>query len=250
MAKSSSSGICTESSGRIIIEHMDRFLEHCNLAMSSDTPDMGYYSSLALCAFDVVFSIRARFESVVSPLIDRLCRMVEIPRQLENPYVLPSLEQQIKVSDFVQRLHCESPEELANRLNNHQRTSATSGILKTEAFLLYLEVFSILSVETYQDAFTDGHPRRWLEEMLRTIPGQNVSVDYFFMLAGNENDVKVDVWIRRFVKEAVGRDDLTPLQIKELFRDATEYYRNNGYPDMTVRHLDHIIWNWQKAQHQ
>ena len=60
--------------------------------------------------------------------------------------------------------------------------------------------------------------------------------------------MKVDVWIRRFAKEAVGRDDLTPLQIKELFRDAAEYYRNNGYPDMTARHLDHIIWNWQKTR--
>ena len=39
-----------------------------------------------------------------------------------------------------------------------------------------------------------------------------------------------------------------PEQIKELFRRAVVHYRQNGYPDMTARHLDHIVWTWQKSR--
>lgn len=145
-------------------------------------------------------------------------------------------------------MNCSDPEILAERLNNHQRTSSKSGILKTDAFFQYLAVFRELEIETYQDVFIDTTRRDNLELMLRRIKGQNVAVDYFFMLAGNTDDVKVDTWIRRFVRDAVGENDLTPEQIKQLFTEAVNYYRKHGYPDITARHLDHIVWSWQKSR--
>ena len=228
---------------------MDKFIEHCDMAMSP-IPDMGYYSSVALCAFDAVFSIQSRYNSVVSPLIDRLCSMIDIPRHLENQSVLPRIEEQIKVSEFqrrLRRLNCLDPATLAEKLNNRQRTSSRNGILKADAFLQYLEEFKSHEIETFQDVFSSEEKRAKLEQSLRKITGQNVAVDYFFMLAGNKDDVKVDTWIKRFVHDALGKD-IPESQIKQLFKEAAEYYRNNGYPDMTVRHLDHIIWNWQKSR--
>jgi len=199
---------------QLINRDMDRFIEHCDMAMAP-IPDMGYYSCVALCAFDAVFSIQSRYNSVVSPLIDRLCGMMNIRRHFDNPYILPSVEQQIKISDFINKMNCSDPEILAKRLNNHQRTSSKSGILKTDAFFQYLGVFRELGIETYQDVFIDTTRRDNLELKLRRIIGQNVAVDYFFMLAGNTDDVKVDTWIRRFVRDAVGKNDLTPEQIKQ-----------------------------------
>ena len=119
--------------------------------------------------------------------------------------------------------------------------------MKTEAFLRYLEVFQRFEVNTYQDVnrLADENPA--FEQALRNIRGQNVSVDYFFMLAGDEDGVKVDTHLRNFVRDAVGRD-LTPEQIKDLFFRAVVHYRQNGYPDMTARHLDHIVWTWQKSK--
>ena len=225
---------------------MDKFIEHCDIAMSP-IPDMGYYSSVALCAFDAVFSIQSRYNSVVSPLIDRLCQMINIPRHFENKFVLPSVEEQIKVTEFQHRLNCSDPVILAKRLKNKQRTSSRNGILKTDAFLQYLEVFNNHEIETFQDVFSSEEKKANLEHSLRKITGQNVAVDYFFMLAGNEDDVKVDTWIKRFVHDALDKD-IPDCQIKQLFKEAADYYKNNGYPDMTVRHLDHIVWNWQKSR--
>ena len=225
---------------------MKQFLAKCDKALQP-VPDMEYYSCVGLCAFDAVFSIQTRYESVVSPLVDRFCALMDIPRHAPNPHALPSIQEQVTVSVLCDKLRDYTPQSLADALHNHQRTSSRGGILKTEAFLQYLGVFQQFEVNTYQDVnhLADQNPA--FEQALRNIRGQNVAVDYFFMLAGDEDGVKVDTHLRNFVRDAVGRD-LTPEQIKELFRRAVVHYRQNGYPDMTARHLDHIVWTWQKSR--
>lgn len=203
---------------------------------------MRYYSSVALCALDAVFSIRARYYAVVSPLIDRACSLLNIPRFYMCANRMPSEREEISVSDFKSKLNCTDPNEVAELLNNRQRTSTKSGILKADAFIRYLDVFTDLKVNTYQDV------NRKVDEInprLRQIRGQNVSVDYFFMLAGNTDDVKVDTWINSFVYDAIGRN-VPPEQVKDLFRSAVQYYRKGCYPYLTVRMLDHTVWSWQR----
>ena len=184
---------------------------------------------------------------MVSPLVDRFCALMDIPRQAPNPHSLPSVEEQVSISVLCDKLRGYTPQSLADAIHNHQRTSSRGGILKTEAFLQYLEVFRQFEVNTYQDVnrLVDETPA--FEQALWNIRGQNVAVDYFLMLAGDEDGVKVDTHLRNFVRDAVGRE-LTPVQIKNLFREAVFHYRHNGYPDMTARHLDHIVWTWQKSR--
>lgn len=223
---------------------MQAFLAHCDQALAP-VPDMEYYSCVGLCAFDAVFSIRTRYNTIVSPLIDRFCNnIVHIPRRVGDPHTLPA-DEQITISELAERLEGYTPNSLADAINNHQRTSPKGGILKTDAFLRYLQVFRQFDVNTYQDVNRLAEENHAFDASIRQIPGQNVAVDYFFMLAGDTGGVKVDTHLRRFVRDAVGRD-LTAEEIKELFRQAVIHYRQNGYPDMTARHLDHIVWNWQK----
>ena len=184
---------------------------------------------------------------MVSPLIDSFCTLLEIPRQAPNPHAIPSAEEQVTVSVLCDRLRGHTPQTLAEAINNRQRTSSRGGILKTEAFLQYLEVFQQFEVNTYQDVNRLATEDPTFEQALRNIRGQNVAVDYFFMLAGDEDGIKVDTHLRNFVRDAVGRE-LTSEQIKALFREAVIHYRQNGYPDMTARHLDHIVWSWQKSR--
>lgn len=225
---------------------MELFLRHCDRALAP-VPDMEYYSCVGLCAFDAVFSIQTRYESVVRPLVDRFCELVGISRYAPDPHSMPSSEEQVTVSVLCDRLRGYTPQTLAEAIHNRQRTSSRGGILKTDAFLQYLDVFQRFEVNTYQDINRLANENPAFEQALRSIRGQNVAVDYFFMLAGDEDGVKVDTHLRNFVRDAVGRD-LTPEQIMDLFREAVVHYRQNGYPDMTARHLDHIVWTWQKSK--
>lgn len=225
---------------------MQAFINHCDLALAP-VPDMEYYSCVGLCAFDAVFSIRSNYNSVVSPLVDRFCKLLSIKRSAPDPHKMPKEEEQIKISELQQKLKGYDAESLAKAIRNRQRTSSKSGILKTEAFLEYLEVFTKYKIETFQDVNRIAAINPQFEKDLKTIKGQNVAVDYFFMLAGDTDGVKVDTHLRRFANGAVGRN-LTEDEIKDLFARAVAYYRQNGYPNMTARHLDHIVWTWQKSR--
>lgn len=225
---------------------MELFLRHCDLALAP-VPDMEYYSCVGLCALDAVFSIQARYYSVVSPLLDRFCDLAKIVRTAPDSHKLPSVEEQVKISDLVKRLEGYDGDRLAKALKNKQKTSSRNGILKAEAFLEYLKVFQRFGIETFQDVNRLCEESDDLKNALKSIKGQNVAVDYFFMLAGDEDGVKVDTLLTRFSETAVGHP-LTKEQIKTLFRNAVEYYREHGYPDMTARHLDHIVWTWQKSR--
>ena len=240
---------------------LERFIRYTDVHIGDQTmlktPDMQYYSCLPLCAFDAVFSIRANFEHCVSPLIDHVCAALNLNRAAADPNEIPGAEQ-TTVSAFVRLLQANygliegagtvsNGALLATGIDNHQRTSTRGGILKADAFLRYLDVFRQFNIETFQDLNGTAETRFAIDQALRQIPGQNVAVDYFFMLAGENDMVKVDTHLRRYVQTAV-ETDLSNERIVQLFQEAAAHYRAHGFPTMTPRHLDHIVWSWQRNQ--
>lgn len=228
--------------------NLELFIEHCK-NLDFGVPDMQYYSSVALCAFDAIFSIRSNYKATVSPTINRFCELIGVPREAPNPYAIPTVDEQISVSDLARRIEGCDAKQLADKIKNHSRTDTkVDSILKTQAFIEYLEVFKKFGVDTYQDLNVVIEKKTELEASLRAIRGQrNVAVTYFLMLAGDHNGVKVDTHLQRFIKDALGKYLKTEETI-ELFRQAADYYSQNGYPNMTPRRLDHIVWSWQKMQ--
>ncbi|MDX9852128.1 MAG: hypothetical protein RBT01_16575 [Anaerolineaceae bacterium] len=85
------------------------------------------------------------------------------------------------------------------------------------------------------------------EAEIARIPGQSsgLSTRYFYMLAGDENFIKPDRMIRRFIQSAIHRE-LSFDECQELLVSAhAELVREN--PPLTTRSLDHQIWLYQKA---
>ena len=81
--------------------------------------------------------------------------------------------------------HVESPDEWADMVKNHQRTSTRSGILKSDAVLREAHVLAkhrIWTVADLHDAALDGRLAD-LEADWMTVPGQRVSWGYFLILA-------------------------------------------------------------------
>lgn len=217
--------------------------------LNFSTRDMLYYPSIAICALDAVFSIRANYCSTVVSRLEKFCRLYQIPWQLMN--TMPAIDNQLKVSEVIKRMNGITGTRLASALDFHQPATTTKDvnkkILKTEAFIRFINTLAVNGIETYQDL---NALRREMEEDLREtlkrIPGQRVSVDYFFMLTGDSNMVKVDRHIERFARNATGIDNLNHNEIVNLFRNGSVFLQQNGYPDMNPRHLDHIVWEYQK----
>lgn len=226
---------------------LSRFIQACNERLDFGIEDMHYYSCLPLCALDAIFSIGVHY-SGTSRTIDDFCREFDIPRAAPKPFQVPSRSSQTTVGQVLEKLKDVTPAMLANRISNLQRTSTKGGILKAEAFMLWLDILELYEIQTYQDFHKKGEKGN-LEQDLRAVRGQGsgISTNYFYMLAGNTNDVKVDRHIMAFTLSATGEDKLSPSVVKDLFTAAVKEFQSNR-PGLTVRHLDHIVWEYQRSR--
>ena len=222
------------------------FVKHCktklNLPNLSSAEEYGYHH-LPLCIIDAVFSIGVRYASTENT-VKRFCDYFRVTRLREKELVPPS--DQLSVSEFLQ-LHIDLtlPEMAEKVYQNKQRTSTRNGILKAEAVYLFAKVVQSFGVEYLQDVgLILGNES--FELKVAKIPGQSsgLSTRYFYMLAGDENFIKPDRMIRRFIYSAIQRD-LSLDECQELLVEAhAELVKE--YPSLTPRSLDHQIWLCQR----
>lgn len=218
----------------------DSAREKLDLANARLRPEHDY-ASLPLCVVDAVFSIAARYEAVTKPTVIRFAQ-AQMP---EWPLYGRGVSFEHSVSDAIGSLDRFSPEELANTVfKNRQRTSTRSGILKAEASLLFMKALLKAGIERYSDLAAER--LMGAEIGIRKVPGQNISYDYFTLLAGGQT-VKPDRMIVRFVADALGAQMVTPAVAKEATIGAARILQRE-FRHVDVRLLDSEIWSYESAR--
>ena len=95
-------------------------------------------------------------------------------------------------------------------LKNHQRTSSKNGILKSEAVYEIAKVFQKYKIDTLTDLQRcSGEQRCNLEKEILSVKGESsgIMLKYLYMLAGNENTIKPDSMLMRFINSV--NNDIT-----------------------------------------
>ena len=203
------------------------------------------YASLPLCVIDAVFSIGVRYTSTQAA-VARFCDNTGWPRFAASRDERGAGSHSL--SDLLDLYDGLTPEAAAETLfGNRQRTSTTSGILKGEAVKLFAE--ALLRCEI--DSFTDITPDRLelAEAIILGLPGQGsgIAFDYFRMLAGDDDIIKPDRMIQRFVARALGTAaEPEPRQAAVLVRLAARELTRRGH-HWTPLNLDHAIWRHQRG---
>ncbi len=103
-------------------------------------------------------------------------------------------------------------------------------------------------VETFADVLKSGL-RYDLQQAIKAIPGQSsgLSYAYFLILAGNQDGVKADRMVTRFVANALGVRNVTPELAEELVRNASTVLRAE-FPRLVPSSLDNKIWKYRRAR--
>jgi hypothetical protein len=221
---------------------------HCvrNLPdLTVTTPEI-FYAHLPLCVIDSVFSIGVLYEGVKNT-VHRFCSYYDIPQKAPKDGVLPSKRTQLSTSDIISSIGDSTPKFLAEKVfENRQRTSVKNGILKADAVVQFLSILKDFNVEYFQDVDKVINNKSF-EFCIQNIPGQTsgISLRYFFMLAGNENFIKPDRMVIRFLQEATGKL-YRPTECHDFLIAVTEELNKKGY-EITPRKLDSLIWNYQRA---
>lgn len=190
-------------------------------------PEVGYvYEDLALGIIDAVFSIGVRYGGVIN-VINRYKKHYSAPHtigQLLDTYAENGVE---GVAE--------------NIFENRQRTSTRNGILKADAVYRYAQIMQQFGAESNDDVLNlQGNTD--FESAILAIPGQSsgIALTYLYMLCGEQNLVKPDRQIIRFIDRSIG-ETLAFDQAGDLLIKTTHYLQDR-YPNLTPRALDHEIW--------
>ena len=202
------------------------------------------YASVPLCVIDAVFSIGARYEST-ERTVTEFCERYHWQRDGRGGV------KEHTVSEFLRLLEPYENrwEEMADRVfRNRQRTSARSGILKAEATFKFAKALQQFGIETFADVLKSGL-RSDLRQAIKAIPGQSsgLSYAYFLILAGNQDGVKPDRMVTRFVADALGVRNVALEKAEELVRQASTILRA-GFPRLVPSSLDNKIWKYQRGK--
>ena len=228
----------------------EKFLKYCIKNLDFDIPDLleDYYSSVSLCAMDSIFSINTKYEAVKNA-ISNFCEYFQLKKGYPKKGEIPPIKKQISVSEICTLINNIDVDVLASEVfKNRQRTSPTNGILKADAALRFIKIISDFGIEYYQDI-----PKLILnetfEDCIKRIPGQKsgISLKYFFMLTGSNDIIKPDRMILGFIQDAIGVK-VTPSEALSLIKYSVIALKKMGYENLNERHLDNLIWSYQRAK--
>ena len=204
------------------------------------------YASLPLCVVDAVFSIGVRYAST-QKVVSNLCDYSGWARFASSREDRGAGEHGL--TDLMALFGTLGIEGMADTVfQNRQRTSSRSGILKSEAVLLYCRALTDAGINTFTD-FDQGRCE-YAEAMILGVPGQSsgIAFDYFMMLAGDDNLIKPDRMVQRYVANALKLDAIPQArQASILVRLAARVLRKRGH-QWSPLSLDHAIWKHQSGQ--
>lgn len=191
------------------------------------------YRSLSVCLIDCIYSLRAQYNTITLPVVDRYAAQYMNGDRHAPGDTVSKLIQHIDVAG--------GPEQFADKiLLNHQKLGGRLLIPKEQICYQLAKYLLLLHIDTIEDFQTFESPEL-LEAVIRSVKGiGDAGVNYLFMLAGDNNRCKPDVHIHQCIKDACGQD-ISNDECQALFTDAV-FILNQHYPDLTVRSLDSIIW--------
>jgi hypothetical protein len=208
-----------------------------------------YYQSLPLCIIDAVFSLGVRYGQVEN-VIRNVAKVTDWNIFRPNGSNFLSACQQKKISDLINEINeHENPCQTLFNNRGYANPSAQNvpKVQKADLVHKFAGVLKRYQIETFQDLASYGDPDA-LDAELCALPAltSGVGVRYFRMLSGDENQVKPDRMIQRFIKDTIGKN-LDVNTCVTLIQSACQMLKAK-YSALTPRLLDHEIWKFQRKQ--
>ncbi len=199
------------------------------------------WRSLTYCIADAVWSIGARYDTVVAPLVRRLAREHGDHEPL-TATVQPLPRDPAPLEAFLSRFGPHNP---LIGVTNRQRTATRNGVLKADVARLHAETFLEHGVNTLADIEPLMQDRRRFDhvnEALRQLPGEGqhgIRRNYLWMLAGDDHRAKPDRMVLRWLARHGHHVD--PDEASMLITLVAQKLSDTGRPT-TPWEVDHAIW--------
>jgi len=226
-----------------MLAYLDKIADYSNLRLGAEY----YYNSLVFCIIDSIYSINSVYTSTKNTVI-RYCKKKNLNMYREYGSLPDDIMNEYTVKDFIEFSSGKTYEYLAEAVfENRQRTSAKNGILKAQAVVEFAEVLHAFGINRFVDV-PKMYDNSTIENKIKSIKGQGsgLSLIYFYMLAGNDDLIKADRHIIRFIFEATGKK-VTKSEAEKIITDCVENL-NNKHDNINSRLIDYTIWNYMSSK--
>jgi len=190
------------------LSDIDKFVNYCKntLDLNHRLSDEYYYNSITSSIIDAVYSLGITYAQT-RKVVNRYNEYYDLKEFRENGSDYYPISEQESVSDLINRINGVGVEYMASDIfKNRCRTSThKSSILKSEAVLMFANVLKKYGVNYFQDIHIVINDTNF-ENDIKKIPGQTtgISIEYFYMLVGKDNFVKIDRHMIRFFYDSIG----------------------------------------------
>ncbi len=209
----------------------------------SENAELGgefFPAHLSVALIDAVFNPRLRYKEVVVPIIERYCRRFVLRRTRADQKNLPPVEEQETLRDLIGHYKEYSLEYMREEVFAAHYRSPGTDITKAETVLLAAAELQKIGINTLQDAREASleHPGE-IKNALIKLPGIGErTINMFLMYSGNDDFVKGEVHVCRFVEKALGRK-VSAAKAEKSVKEAARELK------ISPRILDYKIWEYE-----
>lgn len=208
----------------------------------NDLKQRRFYTSISLSLFNSIYSIGAKYTSTLQAVTNFACK-ARINERPETIYEPPKESEEVKSSAIQEIIKDINPKELAEKFFcNSQRTSTKNGILKAEACKISNELLVEHKIFEYKDLSKVDQVCEF-ERDFKTIPGQRsgISFKYFMMLTVDDNQIKPDRHVIRFLEGVLERK-VCISEAESIIKAQVEPIRSILENDISLLQIDSAIW--------
>ena len=177
---------------------------------------------------------------MVVPIVERYCRRFVLRRTRTDRKNLPPVEEQETLRDLIGHYEEYGLEYMKEEVFAARYRSPGTDVTKAENVLLAAAELRKIGIDTLQDALEASleRPREINNALIKLRGVGERTINMFLMYSGNDDFVKGDVHVCRFVEKALGRK-VSAAEAEKFVKDAAREFK------ISPRILDYKIWEYE-----
>ena len=210
------------------------------ISENAELGDEFFPAHLSVVLIDAVFNPQLKYRETVLPIIERYCSRFGLRRTRTCRQSFPPAEEQETLRDLIGHYEEYGLEYMKEEVFDARYCSPGTKITKAENVLLAAAELRKIGIDTLQDAreASLGRPGEIKNALIKLRGIAERTINMFLMYSGNDDFVKGDLHVCRFVEKALGRK-VSAEEAEESVKDAARELR------ISPRILDYKIWEHQ-----
>ena len=216
-----------------VLNHVHRLIDLTDAKLG----DEFFPAHLSVALIDALFTPQLCYYTHVVPIIERYCARFNLRRIRPDRTRLPPVDEQETLSDLTHHFQALGPSGFQEEIVRSRYRSPGTKILKSENVKRAAIELRRIGIETIQDA--QSKSAHEIKCVLRPLSGiGDRTIHMLLMYAGDDEFVKGDVHVCRFVTTALDRPRVSAEEAERLVRGAA------GLLGIAPRLLDYEIWKY------